>query len=441
MANHYVRSTDGNDADDGSTWALAKAKLTGASLIESAGDTINVSSASSDTTSSGITMTFAGTNANPVKILSVNDSAEPPTTLAAGGTVSTTGASSITINGSIYVHGMTFNCGTGANNLSMSLNATAGSVSLYESCNFNMVATGASCSISTVSGFSNGRTDLKNCNVKFGNSGQRINVNRGIMTWEGGGIASGGTSPATLFSNGGTNGRSEVYCSGLDLSNASSSINIFTAGSGGTYMIRNSKLPDSWSGSLCSGTFTAGERAEMWNCDSGDTNYRMWVEDIAGSAKSETTLVKTGGASDGDTAHSWKMASSSSCIYPGTLLRSPEVSAWNSTTGSSITVTVDILHDSATNLKDNEIWLDVQYLSTSGRPLSARITDAKADVLATAADQTTSSATWTTTGMSNPNKQKLSVTFTPQEKGYIQARVCMGKASYTVYVDPELQVS
>jgi hypothetical protein len=69
------------------------------------------------------------------------------------------------------------------------------------------------------------------------------------------------------------------------------------------------------------------------------------------------------------------------------------------------------------------------------------IDDAMADVLATAASQASSSATWTTTGMSNANKQQLSVTFTPQEKGLIIARVCVAKSSYTLYVDPELQVS
>ena len=38
--------------------------------------------------------------------------------------------------------------------------------------------------------------------------------------------------------------------------------------------------------------------------------------------------------------------------------------------------------------------------------------------------------------MSNPNKQKLSVTFTPQQIGTIKCRVCLAKTSKTVYVDP-----
>jgi hypothetical protein len=50
------------------------------------------------------------------------------------------------------------------------------------------------------------------------------------------------------------------------------------------------------------------------------------------------------------------------------------------------------------------------------------------------------SSTWATTGMSNPNKQKLSVQITPQEKGYILARVLVYKAAYTLYVCPKLLV-
>ena len=43
--------------------------------------------------------------------------------------------------------------------------------------------------------------------------------------------------------------------------------------------------------------------------------------------------------------------------------------------------------------------------------------------------------------MSNPNTQKLSVTITPQEAGYMQAKVYLAKASKTVYVDPKLTVT
>lgn len=183
----------------------------------------------------------------------------------------------------------------------------------------------------------------------------------------------------------------------------------------------------------------------MHNCDSGDTNYRLWVEDYAGSIKSETTIIRTGGASDGTTGLSWKMATSANAEYPVVHLESPEIVVWSDTTGSK-TVTVEIVHDSqgagsGSKFQDDEIWLEVMYLGTSGYPLGTWIRDCKADIMATAANQTDSSETWTTTGLASPVKQALSVSFTTAEKGFIHARVVMTKASKTCYVCPKLTVA
>lgn len=179
----------------------------------------------------------------------------------------------------------------------------------------------------------------------------------------------------------------------------------------------------------------------MYNGDAADTNYKLWIEDYAGTIRDETTIVKTGGASDGTTDLSWNMTTSANAEYPMIPLESGEIVCWNDTTAAAKTLTVDILHDSTTNLKDDEVWLEVQYMGTSGFPLSTFISDAKADVLATAADQATAGGTWTTTGLTNPNTQQLSVTFTPQEKGYYICKVMLAKASYTVYVDPLIVVT
>src|SRR3990167_9027284 len=92
MATLYVRSTDGSDADTGATWALAKASLAGAFAAASAGDTIYVSQVHAETQASAMTLTSPGTAASPVRVLCVNDAAEPPTALATTATVTTTGA-------------------------------------------------------------------------------------------------------------------------------------------------------------------------------------------------------------------------------------------------------------------------------------------------------------------------------------------------------------
>ena len=159
-----------------------------------------------------------------------------------------------------------------------------------------------------------------------------------------------------------------------------------------------------------------------------------------GDVYSETTIVRTGGASDGTTPLSHKLVSSASRTFL-TPLYSAEMVIWNNTTGSAKTATVEIVHDSVTALTDAEVWLEVEYLGTSGFPLALFASDRKTDILASAASQTSSSVAWTTTGITNVNKQKLGVTFTPQEIGLVRCRVALAKASYTIYACPKVDIT
>jgi hypothetical protein len=43
--------------------------------------------------------------------------------------------------------------------------------------------------------------------------------------------------------------------------------------------------------------------------------------------------------------------------------------------------------------------------------------------------------------MTNPNSQKIAVTFTPQVVGMMRVRVCFAKASYTLYFDPQVRLT
>ena len=439
MADIYVRSTDGSDSDNGSTWGLAKATLVGAAAIDAAGDAIYLSQSHAES-GGAVVAVFAGTMANPVKIIAGNDSAEPPIAVSAASLIS---SSSITLSGSYYLYGLTLQAAT-----SILPNAQSASNSVtLDHC--SLITTGTTAggffSIGSANNFTQ-KAVLLDCTYKFSGSSNIGCATAGVVEIKGGSFVSGTSTPsAGIFGTVAASDRTgaQLLIDGLDMTNLASTVSIFrTFISPGLFQIRNSKLPASWSGSLCNATpLATGQRFEMHNCDSGDTNYRLWVQEYSGSIKTETTLVRTGGASDGTTGYSLVMATTANANASVAPLVSPEVSIWNDTTGGSKTVTVEILHDSATNLTDGEIWLEAQYLGTSGLPLGSFISDAKADILATAADQSASSETWTTTGMSNPNTQKLSVTFTPQEKGYIQAKVYLAKASKTVYVDPKLTVA
>lgn len=447
MANIYVRSTDGSNTDNGTTWALAKLDLSGAAAIDAAGDNVYLSQVHAESTATAVSLDFAGTVGNPTKIVCVNDGAAPPTAVAITATVTTTGASDLYIHGNLYCYGVTFVCGTvGTRILRLGDYATTNN-QIYQNCSFQLGSgAGAGSRIYLAGHGSSLPADSivwKNCSVSFSNASQAISPYGAALIWEGGSVLSGSTALTTALFDGQTFSRyGDIYVRDVDLSNMGASCNLVNLASLNAQAVFHScKLPASWSGAPSTGLASAGCRISVYNCDSGNTNYKLAIDDYAGTIRQETTLVKTGGATDGTTPIAWKMVTTSSVNEYDNYLRSDWMAVWIDTTGSSKTITVDILHDSATALTDAECWIEVSYLGSASTPLGTATSDKRADVLTTAAAQTSSSATWTTTGMSNPNKQKLEVTFTPQQKGFVSARVCIGKASKTVYVDCEPLVS
>jgi len=103
-------------------------------------------------------------------------------------------------------------------------------------------------------------------------------------------------------------------------------------------------------------------------------------------------------------------------------------------------VRVEVLTDDVT-LTDGDFWIEANYLGNASYPLGSIESSAKADILATAANLSTSSEDWTTTDLSSPTKQYVDLTFTPQKSGPIEIVACLAKASTTVYVDPDVEVS
>lgn len=439
MANIYVRSTDGNNADNGSTWALAKATLAGAAGIDAAGDRIYVSQAHAESSGASQTCAIAGTPQNPVWIVGSNDAAEPPTAVSAAPTIGVTGAFDFTLTSQgAYLYGLNI---SSARSVYIGGGGSAANI-LLDNC--DLVASGASGSVTlgSSSSSSTGVVKLKNCGIKHTSTAENIYIYGDVFIEGGEAISGGGTSTSGFFAPLSNAVDTRLFVSGFDFSTQGTGLILLSYGSASQCIavFRNCKLPASWAGTLIDAPPTRYGRVEMYNCDSADTNYRMWIEDFSGSLKSETTIIRTGGANDGTTALSWKMTSNSDSGRTITPLRSPEIAQWIDTTGSPITVTVEMVTDNVT-LTDAECWLEVQYLGTSGYPHSTFVNDSTADILATPAAQASSSETWTTTGLTTPVKQKMSVTFTPQEKGYMHAVVRLAKPSTTVYVDPKLTVT
>lgn len=431
MAQLYVRSSDGDDADNGSTWALAKATAVSAAGIEAAGDVINLASTHSEGgTGTTMTLALAGTLASPNWLLSVSDAAEPPTALSAGATLI---ASTLTIQGNVYAEGLTLEA---ASNLQLA--TVSSQVQHYKNCKLRSTgaSTGNRISVGVNGAGVEAKAVLEDCTFRFANASQRVTVFIGRCHILGGSVEAGGTALTSAFMETSPGGRPGTYqIDNFDFSNLASSCSLLSATNGaGRFIIRGSKLPASWTGSLATGTYSPGFRAEMYDCASGDTHLGFWLEDYAGSVREESTIVKTGGS-----AKSQKFVTSANAEYPHQVLIGPEFFIPNTATGSAITVKADTVTDNVT-LTDGEAWIEVFCKTTSGSTLMSLTTDAKASVLASAASQTTNSETWTTTGLTTPVRQELSVSVTPQETGTIIARVVVARPSTTVYVDAPRKV-
>jgi hypothetical protein len=411
----------------------------------SAGDTCWVSQAHAETQESAQTNTCPGTAAAPCKILCVQDGGgtptEPPTTLAATATISVTGDFDQTFTGNAFIHGITFNGGSGAVNVNQFWGSGAVAQNIvFSSCNFRIIATGTTSRI-----YYGGSTrDLFlyfiNCTIRLSATAQRCLV-RGHVQWYGGSYDATTAVPTSLFNTEPAYG-AQVVVNGMDLSAMSGTLVVAGNNDLMRYHFRNCRLHASTTPLTATAIIGPGAgQVIVDNCDSGDTNYKINHQKYEGSIVTEATIIRTGGASDGTTGFSWKMvtlAAGPQFFWP---LASPPIVVWNEATGSELTATVEIVHDSVTNIQNDEIWAEVEYLGTSGYTTASLATDRMTDIMATAADQADSSETWTTTGLTNPNTQKLTVAFTPQEKGPVTIRVMVAKASQTVYVCPKVTVA
>lgn len=451
MAECYVRSTDGNNADTGATWALAKADLhtatTGALATASgAGDVVYVSQAHSQSTAVNIVLAPLGSAANPTKIIGVNDSAEPPVALTSpvAATIATgAGAYSIDVTGYGYWEGISFRTGVGSTSTLAHLrlsNATTPNANTFVNCKFETASVGANNRIQLGSTGSGSNDDTQVVLVdpvfKFGATSHAIAPAASRVRWKGGSIDNSGSIPATLFipaSGGGVSVDMEIL--GADLSGVTGTLVAQGVAATGQIIFKNCKLAAGVT--LSSGTPNGpgGIQLFFYNCDSADTNYMYAYRGYLGDIDTVTGQYLAGGATVDSQSIAIKAVSASSALFHQALKISI-APIYLDNIGSAKTVTVEIAQDNgAAALTESEIWLEVEYLGTSGYPISSVATDHNSTILSLSSTaQTASSATWT--GLTTPTKQKLEVTLTPQEKGYIHCRVCLAKPSVTVYVDP-----
>ena len=376
-----------------------------------------------------------GTSALPTKYLCVSNTVAPPTTVTTGASESTTGANALAISNELYFYGVEFSCGGGGANAA-NLSFTASAAEYFENCIFRLATTLSTAKMASSASNAEETLYLNNCSFLFSHVGQFATFSSPRVFINGGSVAATGSVPTSPFKSS-TNSLIAVEVRGCDLSTIAGTLFTVASQNGGYIEFQNCKL-HATAAMVTGSRLTAGSAAfSMRNCASDTKNYKMYYDDYFGTMSDDIATYNNAGATDGTTRISWKIVSKSTTgLGQPFITECFPIEIWQDAVGSSVTATVEIA--GAATLTNAEIWMELEYLGSTLTPLATLATNRVANFLATPANVASSAASW---AGSPAVTQKLQITFTPQLKGLIRARIFVGKASATVYIDPLITVT
>lgn len=431
MADLHVKNT-GSTTSPFDTWAKAAGNL-GTVTGAAAGDRYLFSSAHAGSTT-GYTITFPGTPANPNLLLCGTEAGASGISAMAATAVETITGTTFTLNGSFYAEGIIWDftsTSSGAPNYA----ANNGAVQRFKNCSFRY--TGAAGSpqflFGTLSSGAASSMILENCGIR----GPSANFNVGIereVTIRDGAWESGGTSPTYCFNVGVGNKPVDFTVDGFDFTNIGNSTNVVGAIGEGSCnaLFRRCKFGASWAGSLvASGQIKPGTRVEMYDYQIGSNLHRVWIEQYEGTVKSENT-IKVGAD------FSYKVVTNANIKYP-----LGEVEAFDAyrslTSGVAKTFKLYTLTDGVT-LTNADVALRAEYFDTSGSYLGTFVSSSPASVITSATNLTTNSVSWAS-APGTPVKQEVTLTFTPAQAGFCIISAIVTRPSTTLYLDNTLTES
>lgn len=448
MGTFHVKNT-GSNTSPYSDWATAAQTLATPSISSS--NVYYLSKDHVENDAGSVSLSFGATDSAVAKLISGAEGSPSGLTASTPGATLNVGYNStsnidFSLSGCLYVYGLIVQVGYSTSINFIYLNRVTEIIyesmtQTYEDCLFRFIGNSEYSRLKIGTVYANSFTSkllLKNCGIKFSHADQGIDLYGGFFVVEGLYLEAGSSAINKLIKNFGfvaDNSIRAVFIN-CDFSAASSGLVLVgTQVSSGELVLINCKMPAGWTGGLC-GTINSGIRISLYNCDNGDTNYKTVIRDYRGSLTTETTHVRDGGASDGTTPISWSIAKLTTA-YPHVFCTDP-ILVWNDDAGVGKTLTLEVLKDSATALTDKDVWMEIDYLGASGETLGSRISTRPANILNTGTALASSAATWDTTGMSNPNPQKVTATISPQQKGPIYIRVY---CNVSMYVCPKIDIA
>lgn len=433
MATYRVNSAAAG-ANDGSSWTDAYTAFGSAVTAASAdGDIILVHYTHQEEIAADTTYTLQ----NNVRVVSVDkDSSDAPTVMGTGGWIgNSTTNRTMSFSGAdrrVYLDGITLRT-SGATADSLSVGGSSGFSSVWSGCYF-WHGNSATSSVINLANSVGATGRYLDCTFRFGDTSQKLICN-GLVEIIGGSISASGSIPTALFDS--SSSANTVAITGMDLSLITGTL-VQDNDAGSKFVFDRCRL-GSGVVPLASQTSnpTLGSASVLiLDSNSGDTHISFGHFDALGSTVSDTSIYFTAGAA----AQSWKIDTTSN-VKPGVPYVSPWI-AMHNTGLSSITPYLEILRDgSASAYTDAEVWAEFVAKTTSGYTIGTRYSDGAA-ALASGSSQASGAGLGSWTGESGTawsGKIDSGSSFTPAEVGGITARVVVGVASSTVYVDPQIR--
>ena len=370
-----------------------------------AGDTFYVGDDHAETQASAMVLTSPSTASAQCLILCVDHTKSPPASadLKTTATITTTGASNLTVQAGGYYYGIAFQCGSGAVNALLSVSPLAVTMK-FDNCSLQKLGTTATVSaigLGSNSPANSGLIKLLNTTFKVGATGDSIRMAGGRVEWnDTSSPITGSTIPLFLFntSGGGLTGVI-LICERVDFSGLGSNT-IFGSGAGVIYAkLITCKLASSYA---IGTTVSSGSIIDIINSDGGATNYKHSRLCLEGSHVVSTIAVRTNGATDGVTPISWMILSTANALWTAPFDCMPAL-IWNSTLSTNRVVTVFGIMNAAALPNNDQIWISVSYLGSASSPIGSRISSTKADVLAAGGAVSADTSAWDSAAATRAN--------------------------------------
>lgn len=347
-----------------------------------------------------------------------------------------------------------------------------------------------------------GMIEIENLRVRLNATAQRVIANRANVRIRG--LSRYGTDGVSPNGDGNgvfrMTGAMRVEMEAFDASGWATNVCLFDSANTGEVHCRGIKVPVSWTGLFTNNQFGASNVNIGYRVVAMEylTPYGLNISHHRlGNVRESATVYRTGGAAIAGTSISWRFTTTANVAWPLAHLYTHELfplPVVASGIGVLHTLSVELLCDMASAPTNAEAWLTAIFISDVDDMLSSHASSERPAISTTATNLATSSAAWTapvranstayalrdailvqgrvffctTAGTSSGSepagyaaavdgdsvtdgsavfragrRHRASLTFTPQQVGFVRARIHVARANITngIYACPKLSLS